>query len=113
MSFITPREYPSTVLGKDSKDNAIGTATAPAGNTSQRNYITGVEASFSVLATSALLQIKDDTTVIWEQYIHGSANIEFPSPIVAGALAKAMSAVLAASGTGGVIGKVNLRGYLI
>lgn len=90
----------------------MATAAAAAGNQNQRNYITGVDASFSVASTTALLQLMDDATVIWEQYVQGHAEINFPSPIV-GTLGKSFSAVLAASGTAGTIGKVNLRGYLI
>lgn len=112
MSMSQPREYPSKVLGKDSKDNALATATAPAGNQNQRNYITGVDASFTTLDTVKLLQIKEGTTVIWEGYVHTSANISFPSPLV-GAYGSAMSAELAASGTGSNVGKVNIRGYLL
>lgn len=113
MSMIQPREYPSTILAKDSKDNAAATANAPAGTSSQRYYITGVDASFSDGTITSLLQLKDDTTVIWEQYVIGAASISFPSPIVAAQRATSFSAVLAASGTGGKIGKVNLRGYLL
>lgn len=112
MSFSQPREYPSTVLAKDSQDNATATATAAAGNANQRYYITGVDASFTTLDTVQLLQLKDGSTVVWEGYVHTSAFISFPSPIM-GSLATAFSAVLAASGTGGNLGKVNLRGYLI
>jgi hypothetical protein len=112
MSFIQPREYPSTVLAKDSKDNAEATAAASAGAANQRYYITGVDASFTTLDTVKLLQLKDGTTVIWEGYVHTSLSLNFPSPIQ-GSFATAFSAVLAASGTGGNLGKVNLRGYLL
>lgn len=112
MSMTQPREYPSTVLGKDSKDNAEATATVAAGAQSQRNYITGVDASYTTLETVGLLQIKEGDTVVWENYIHTSANISFPSPLVS-APGTAMSAVLAASGTGSNLGKVNIRGYLL
>lgn len=100
------------MLAKDSKDNAVATALANAANDYQRYHITGVDASFSTSSTSGLLQLKDDTTVIWEHYFSGSSSISFPSPIV-GTAGKSFSAVLSASGTAGVIGKVNLRGYLI
>lgn len=109
MSFIQPREYPSTVLAKDSQTAAIATATAAAGGSNQRYYITGVDASYSA-AQVGLLQLKDDTTVIWEGYVHNAESISFNSPIE-GALNKSFSAVLAAGGLG-VVGKVNLRGYL-
>lgn len=112
MSFTQPREYPSEILAKDSKDNAEATATVTAGVGNQRIYITGVDAFFSVSTTSALLQLKDGSTTIWEGYVHGRAEINFPSPLK-GSMATAFSAVLEASGTGGTIGKVNLRGYMI
>lgn len=105
------REHASEILAKDSQDNATSTATATEGTNQTRYYITGVNASYSVAGTSGLLQLKDDTTVIWEQYIHGSADIHFPSAIL-GSKEKSVSAVLAASGTLGEIGKVNLIGYL-
>lgn len=105
------RENPSTVLAKDSKDNAEATATATAGEANQRYHITGVDASFTTLDTVKLLQLKDGTTVIWEGYVHTSLSLSFPSPLI-GSLATAFSAVLAASGTAANLGKVNLRGYL-
>ncbi len=104
------RMYPSKVLAKASQDNALATATAAAGDTHQRYYITGVDASFSAAATK-LLQLKDDATVVWEGYIVNDGSINFDPPIE-GSLSKAFSAELAASGGAGVIGKVNLRGYL-
>lgn len=105
------RVHASTVLAKDSKDNALAVATAPAGSANQRYYITGVDASFSGTATK-LLQLKDGSTVVWEGYVVNSANINFDSPIE-GSLGNSFSAELAASGTAGTIGKVNLRGYLL
>lgn len=112
MSFIQPREYPSTVLAKDSKDNAVATATAAAGSSNQQYRIAGIDASFSTGATTGLLQLLDGATVIWEGYLTGTLRHNFMSPIQ-GSLASSFSAVLTASGTAGVIGKINLRGYLI
>lgn len=101
----------STVLAKDSKDNAVATALAVAGTATQRYYITGYDVSYSVAATGGLLQLLDGATVIWEQYISGRNFINFIQPIK-GSLASSFSAVLTASGTAGVIGKINLRGFL-
>lgn len=112
MSFIQPREYPSTVLAKDSKDNAAATATAAAGTSNQRYCITGYDFSYSVGTTSGLLQLLDGTTVILEHYVSGRQFLNFISPIQ-GSLGSSFSAVLSASGTAGVIGKVDIRGYLI
>lgn len=106
------QEIQSSVLAKDSQDNAIATAAASADTNGGRYHITGIDASYSVSATSGLLQLKDDTTVIWEGYVHGSLNISFSSSLI-GTANKSFSAVLAASGTAGQIGKVNLIGYLI
>lgn len=93
---------------KDSKDNAAATATRAA-ETGKIHYITGVFASYSA-AKTLLLQIKDGSTVIAEQYVVNSEAITFPTPIRA-TKGNAVSAVLAASGTDGTIGKVNLTGF--
>lgn len=92
----------------DSKDNADATATKAA-NANARHCITAVTASFSAAATK-LLQIKDGTTVILERYVYSAADLTFNAPIRA-SYNSAVSAVLTASGTGGVIGKVGLTGY--
>lgn len=113
MSFIEPKEYPSTVLAKDSKDNAVATATAAAGNSNQRYRITGFDASFSAATTAfALIQLLDGATVIYEHYFNTAIRHNFISPIQ-GSLGSSFSAVITSSGTAGVIGKINLRGYLI
>jgi hypothetical protein len=103
------RQYPSKVLAKASQTAALATATAPAGSSHQRYTITGVDASYSA-AQVGLLQLKDDTTVIWEGYVHNAESITFDSPIE-GSAEKAFTAELGA-GAAGVVGKVNLRGYL-
>lgn len=105
------RQYPSKVLAKDSKDNAVATATAPAGASHQRYYITGMDASYSVGTTVGMVQLLDGATVIWEGYLTGVMRHNFISPIE-GSLASSFSAVLTASGTAGTIGKVDIRGYL-
>jgi hypothetical protein len=91
-----------------SADNAAATATraAEAGKT---HHITAVFASFSGAATQ-LLQIKDGAAVIAEQYVYSSAVITLPKPIEV-TEGNAVSAVLAASGGLGVLGKVNLSGF--
>lgn len=103
-------EY-STVLAKASQDNAVATATAAAGTANQRYRITGMEASFSVNTTAGLLQLLDGATVIYEHYFTGGMRHNFIQPIQ-GSLGSSFSAVLTASGTAGVIGKVDIRGYL-
>lgn len=95
-----------TVTG--SADNAVATATRAAVS-GKKHYITGVTASFSGTATK-LLQVKDGTTVIWEDYVVNGYQMKFPQPIEATS-GNAVSAELAASGTAGIIGKVNLTGF--
>lgn len=101
----------STVLAKDSKDNATATAIAAAGTATQRYYITGYDFSYSVGTTAGMLQLLDGATVIWENYMSGRSFINLIQPI-RGSLGSSFSAVLSASGTAGVIGKVDIRGYL-
>lgn len=91
-----------------SADNAASTATKAAVS-GKINYITSVTASFS-LTKSGLLQIKDGSTVVFEVEVYDSATIQFPTPI-AGTSGNAVSATLAASGTSGTLGKVNLVGF--
>ncbi len=95
-------------IANASADNAATTATkaAAAGKT---HYITSVSASFS-LTKNALLQIKDGATVIFEHEVYDQSVIHFPTPIK-GTSGNAVSAVLAASGTAGTLGKVNLVGF--
>lgn len=95
-------------VAKDSQDNALAVA-AKAAETGKTHVITGVFASYS--ATKAgLLQIKDGTTVVAEHYIYDSGAIPLNIKATAG---NAVSAELAASGTAGTIGKVNLTGFTI
>lgn len=95
---------------QDADDNAASTAskTAPSGGLS--HYITGISGSYDAAVAGATLQLKDDTTVIAAWEVHNSLHVSFPSPIKITA-GNATSAVLAASGTGGVTGRVNLIGY--
>ncbi len=92
----------------DSKDNAIATATRAA-DASKSHIVFAVSASFSATKSAILLQIKDATTVIWEDYVYDSQPFTFPRGLKI-AEGNACSAVLAASGTGAVLGKVNLHG---
>lgn len=92
----------------DSQDNAEATAEKAAA-TGKKHFVSSISASFSASATK-LLQIKDDTTVIWESYVVNSGQFTFPSPIEITS-GKKVSAVLAASGVGGTVGKVNITGF--
>lgn len=95
----------------DSKDNTIATATRAA-VASKSHIVFAVSASFSATTSAVLLQIKDDTTVIWEDYVYDSQPFLFPRGLKI-AEGNACSAVLAASGTPAVLGKVNLHGASI
>ena len=92
---------------KATQDNAEATATKAA-DTNRQHVIFSVDASFSATKTK-LLQVKDGSTIKWEGYVYDSREVKFPKAI---AMSKnsAVTAVLAASGTGGTIGKVNLHG---
>lgn len=94
---------------KDSKDNAPATAAKAADSAGRSHHVTGVYASYSA-AKTGLLQIKVDTAVVFEHYVVNSEAINFEIPIQC-APGKAVSAELAASGTAGNIGKVNLVGF--
>ena len=91
----------------DGQTNAIATATHAA-KVRENHVVMSVSASFSASATK-LLQIKDGSTVVWEGYVYNSEHVPFPNGIEI-SQGSACSAVLAASGTGGVIGKINLTG---
>ena len=96
-----------------SADNATATATLPAPGASLRNFVVKVDASFGTSTVSGLLQVKSGTTVIAEKYVHGSGAFDFPDLNGRPAINanEAMSAELAASGTGGVLGKVFIQGH--
>lgn len=85
--------------------NAITTATKAAASDKQ-HVVYGASASFATTAT-ALLQIKDGSTVIWQDYVYDKVDLTFPKGL-AGTKGNAMSAVLAASG--GPAQVVNLHG---
>lgn len=89
-----------------SDTNAVTTATKTA-EAGKQHIIYGVSASFASTASGILLQIKDGSTVVWEDYVYDSGSFTFPAGIT---LTKgvAASAVLAASG--GPVQKVNLHG---
>jgi hypothetical protein len=110
LGSIKENEYLNNWVVKASADNAAATATkaAVAGST---HYITAAAAGFSATATK-LLQIKDGATVIVEYPIINGDVIPLAVPIKATA-ENAVSAVLAASGTGGTVGYVNLFGFTV
>lgn len=98
-------------IAKDSQDNAAGTASAAAPGAGQRYIITKADGSFTSSTISKLLQVKVGATVIDEKYIHGAGAIDFGFDGYQVAENTAISAVLEASGTGAVLGKVTLKFY--
>lgn len=88
-----------------SDTNAATTATKPA-EAGKQHIIHGVDASFATTA-SALLQILDGVTVVWEGYVFDQRDCTFDKGIAI-TRGQSCSAVLAASG--GPIQKVNLHG---
>lgn len=89
-----------------SQDNLLATATKAA-VAGKAHTIRTIVASFSV-ANVKLLQVKVDTTVVLEQYVHNAEVIQLDYRAPAGS---AVSAELAASGTGGQVGKVAIVGH--
>jgi hypothetical protein len=83
-----------------------------AGGATVSHYITSIAGSFTAAVAGKVLQLKDDTTVIGEFAVHNSFVHNFAKPMKITAN-KDASLVLAASGTGGVLGKVTLSGYTI
>jgi len=110
LTGIKENEYLNGWIVKANADNAAATATKAA-SPGQAHYITAVAAGFSAAATK-LLQVKDGDTVIFEAPINTAGTFHFPSPI-RGTTGNAVSAVLAASGTAGTIGYVNLVGFTV
>lgn len=107
---IQENQYLNNWVVKANADNAAATATKAA-SIGQTYYVTGVAAGFSAAATK-LLQILDGATVIFECPVVNAGVITFPSPLKA-TQGNAVSAVLAASGTSGNVGYVNLTGFTV
>lgn len=92
----------------DSEDNSLATAShAPL--TGKQHVVYAIHASFSATISGKLVQLKDGSTVIWEEHVHDHLEAVFPRGIVI-TLGGAVSAELAASGAGGTIGKINIHG---
>ncbi len=73
----------------------------------KEHVVFGISASFASTTSGILLQLKDGSTVVWEDYIYDAGGISFPRGITI-TRGAACSAVLAASG--GAIQKVNMHG---
>lgn len=94
---------------KDSQDNSDATATHAA-IARRTHVITGVVASYGDSSVSGLLQVKKGSTVVIEHYVHGADSLAMELKVDEN---QAVSAVLAASGAGGTLGKVNITGYTL
>lgn len=92
-------------------DNVAATATRAA-ETGKSHYVTSVSASFSASVAGALLTISEGAAEIARVYVHDHAEVSLPKPIEI-AEGTAVSAELAASGSAGVVGAVNLTGYTV
>ncbi len=97
----------SGTFAQDSDDNAISTAAAPAVQ-GQTLFITGVHAQYSA-AVAAIktitLSFNGQTLAFSHDFTNGEFVLNFPVALKS-ALGGAASAALAASGTGGISGKV-------
>lgn len=98
-------------IARASADNALATASKAADGTRQ-HIVYGVTASFSTAAANKLLTIKDGTTIVFQAYVTNALSIVFERGI-AMTPGGACSAELAASGTGGQSGDVNLHGVTV
>lgn len=103
--------HPAGWLARGEADNALATATKAA-EVGLQHIVYGVTAGFSGAAAGKLLTIKDGTTVIFQAYVTNQLAIHFPRglAITPGA---ACSAELAASGTGAMLGEVDLHGITV
>ena len=108
LGSLKENEFLNSWVVKASGDNAAATATKAA-SPGRVYYVTAVAAGFSAAVTK-ILQIKDGATVIAEFPIVNGDIISLSSPLAI-TPGNAVSAVLAASGTGGNVGYVNLFGF--
>jgi hypothetical protein len=99
-------------IAADTADNAAATATkaAPSGGIS--HYITSVSASFDASVSGAQLILKHGTTEMARWYVYDAFALVFPSAIQLPP-GTAANLELAASGTAGTTGAVNLSGYTL
>lgn len=108
LASIEENKYLNSWCVTASADNALATATKAAA-ADKAHYISGIAAGYSA-AKVGLLQVKDGAEVIFEHYVDTAFDLSFPAPLKS-TRGNAISAELAASGTAGVLGKVNLVGF--
>lgn len=105
---------PYDFLVRGSQDNALLTVNISAA-ANRRHVLTGFEAHYSVDTISGkLIQIKDwEGTLVWEGYVHKGQLVRSlgDGEQFRFATGKGFSIELAASGTAGQIGKLNVFGY--
>jgi hypothetical protein len=104
------REKPADWFGTDTQTNATATASAPAGSANVQQQLCSIHASLSATGT-ALLQIKDGATVIWQRSITATTPVDFTfkNPLKV-TLGNQITAVLAAGGSA-VVGNVAITGF--
>ena len=103
--------HPAGWIARASADNALATA-SKAAESGRQHIVYGVTAGFSGSASNKLLTIKDGTTVVFTAYVTNQLAIQFPRGIAITPGA-ACSAELNASGTGAMLGEVDLHGVTV
>lgn len=91
-------------------DNGTATATRAA-ESGKAHYVTSIHGSFSA-ALIKLMTLKDGTTIIGNYHVHNQRDVVFAKPV---RITQGAAAVLelAASGTGGQVGAVTMKGYTV
>lgn len=92
-------------------DNAAATVTRAA-ESGKAHYITSIHGSFSAAIAGKLMTLKDGTTVKGNFHVHNQRDVVFDNPfrITTGAAAELS---MAASGAGGTIGAVTMKGFTL
>jgi len=101
---------PEGAIATANADNALVTATHSAVS-GKHHYITSLSGGFSAPVGGALLVLKDGATEIGRWYVHNGIDLNFADAPLKCTPGNAVSAELAASGTLGVIGAVNVTLY--
>lgn len=91
-------------------DNGVATATHT-GDPNAKNIVSRVDGSFNGAGATALLQIKVDGVTKWEQVCRNKVDFQFRYGEIIALRGKDITAVLAASGTGGIVGYVSIGGF--
>ena len=92
-------------------DNGVAVANRAAPPAGGRHYVTGISGSFNA-ALIRLMRLLIGGVVAQNFHVHNQRDVEFDTPIECPVDA-AVSVDLAASGTAGQVGTVNLRGFTI